>query len=194
MAFFRAFFRRVDFFADFLRAAAHEFVATAMLLGRRSFRSNLCRRHSMRDRNPKELLREQSSSNGGRSSLHAARLRRGRNPQSHALVIYLAQIGDAADRPIRVRAHSGITVEKVLRQIVGRVSDERFRIDDQPWFPLRLKNVTCVQVRRQQRLSSRCARQLFEEAKTFTDEPCVGPSLEVRQSLLAPIMHQSLQS
>ena len=54
---------------------------------------------------------------------------------------------------------------------------KRFRIDDEPRLPARLKDVPRMQVGREQHVRGRSLRQLVEETKTLAHETCIGPLL-----------------
>jgi hypothetical protein len=67
-------------------------------------------------------------------------------------VIDAKQVGHAAHCAVRVSSQSLIAVEEKLRRIVGRVTNEWLWIDNEPRFPLRSKDVACVQIGSKQHL------------------------------------------
>jgi len=82
----------------------------------------------------------------------------------------------------------------MLGRVVGRIPNERFRIDDQPWLAFRAQNVAGMQVRCQQNLSGCTRWQLLKQLQTFADKCRIEPMLGLRQRLLAPILCQAAYS
>ena len=62
----------------------------------------------------------------------------------------------------------------MLRRVVGRIADERLRIDREPRLAPGAEHVAGVQVRREQDVTGGCARQLLEQAQAFAHEPDVA--------------------
>src|SRR5229473_2777374 len=59
------------------------------------------------------------------------------SPEPDTFVFNFSEICKIPDRFVRMQSQSRTTVEKVLRRIIGGISDERLRIDDQPWLTFR---------------------------------------------------------
>jgi hypothetical protein len=72
----------------------------------------------------------------------------GKHPEFDPFPADSKQIGESLDRPARVCKQPVATVEQVLGRIVGRVANERFRVDHKPMLPLRPENIARVQIGR----------------------------------------------
>jgi hypothetical protein len=113
------------------------------------------------------------------------------NPEPDAFVFDSSQVCKSSDCSIWIQSQSHTTVEQVLGRIVGGISDERLRIDDQPRLTLCSNYIACVQVGRQQRAFGCSARQLLKQLQTFADQPHIGPLLDLGQRLVRPKLCQS---
>ncbi len=101
-------------------------------------------------------------------------------------MVNIEEIREAANGPPRLRAQSGAAIQQMLSRIVRGIADERLRVDDQPRLSIRTKDVSGVEVGREERVGGRAVRQFLEEAKPLTDERCIGPVLGLRTCLGAP--------
>lgn len=50
-------------------------------------------------------------------------------------------------------------------------------VDHQPGLSFRMKNIACMQVGRQQDLSGRIGRQLFEQPEALANKPRIRPTV-----------------
>lgn len=66
------------------------------------------------------------------------------SPEPDTFVFKFSEICKISDSPVRMQSQSRTTVEKVLRRIVGGISDERLWIDNQPWLTLRANYIARV--------------------------------------------------
>ena len=72
-----------------------------------------------------------------------------KHPQPNPLLIDSNLVCEATDRSMRIRTKTRKTVQEVLGQIVGGVTNERLWINHQPRLPLRPQYIPGVQIRRQ---------------------------------------------
>jgi hypothetical protein len=62
--------------------------------------------------------------------------RTSKGPEPDTFVLNLSEVRKISHGSIGIQSQSRKTVEKMLRRIIGRISDERLRIDHQPWLTL----------------------------------------------------------
>jgi hypothetical protein len=93
----------------------------------------------------------------------------------------------AANCVLRIRAKPGAAVQQMLGRIVRRIPDEWLWIDNEPRLSMRTKDVSRVQVCREQRVRGGALRQVIEEAKTLTNEVRIWPVLGLPQRLVGPV-------
>jgi hypothetical protein len=100
---------------------------------------------------------------------HAA----GEQPAAQPYWVYLEQPGHPVGQSGGVGVQPLGAVEQMLHRVVGRVTDVRLRVDDQPGLPLRGQHVASMQVGDQQHRQVGFGRQRAEQGHPGARQPRV---------------------
>ena len=112
-------------------------------------------------------------------------------PEEEALLVEAEKPGHSESQPTRVGLQSLITVEHVLERVVGRITDVRLGIDDEPRFSYRRQDVPGVEVGAQQHLTFGGGGQGAEQFDAFPSEARVeipASGRDLLRELVGPLL------
>src|SRR5713226_8693972 len=94
---------------------------------------------------------------------------------------------------VRRSEESICSVENMLCCIIGRITKEGLRIDNQPRLTTRSQYVACMQVGREQNPHSRGARQTMRQLDPFANQSWVVGVCNAALGLCTPMGQHSFQ-